>query len=161
MFPARFFPWRFFPRRSVVAPGTSQKARIHAALLQIGSLGAYPAITYGADGAMSAGASVAPATILANEISSAHVEQATHWRRGWRQDRKTWRWRLHLDFHVEVSLEAFEEDLLLYPRWIPATGTLRQVRLVFLSSAYTHPVTHGAAAGTKAAFDFEASQTAE
>lgn len=160
MFPARFFPWKFFPKRQPVAPGASQKARIHAALLQIGQLGVFPGVTYDEDGAMVAGASVAPASIYANEISSAHLEQAQHWRRGARQDRKVWKWRLHLAFKQEVSLEVFEEDLHEAPRWIPATSELRQVRLLMTGSTYTHPITHGAASGTTATFEFDAVQTA-
>lgn len=160
MFPARFFPWKFFPKRQDVAPGESQKARIHAALLQVASLGTFPEVTYDGDGAMVVGASVPPATILANEISSAHLEQARHWRRGAKQDRNVWKWRLYLAFNQEVTLEVFEDGLAAAPRWIPATSELRQVQLFLKSTTYHHPVTHDATVGTTVTFEFDAVQTA-
>lgn len=100
----------------------------------------------------------APRTILTNEVSGAFLAQARRYRRGARQDRGTWRWRLIAAFDREVTLESFEEDLMNTPRWLPATSELRRVDLILVSSTYDHPQKHGAASGTTATFVFDASQ---
>ena len=159
MFPRRFFPIRFYPSRAPTIPGTSQKERIQNALVAVATAGSFFAVTYDPTTTnLVKGAAVSPATIRANE-TSATFQEDPKWRRDVRQDRKVWRWKLYLAFDREVTCEAFEEDLLLAPRWLPRTSELRQVRLLLVDSTYTHPTQHQAASGTTAVYTFEASQS--
>lgn len=159
MFPARSFTPRSFPRRTPTVPGSSQKERIHNALVDLASTGVFHTVTYSpTTGLQTRGDVAAPRTILTNEVSGAFLAQARRYRRGARQDRGTWRWRLIAAFDREVTLESFEEDLMNTPRWLPATSELRRVDLILVSSTYDHPQKHGAASGTTATFVFDASQ---
>lgn len=159
MFPRRFFPLRFFPSRAPTVPGTSQKERIQNALLAIAAAGSFFLVTYDpVTAGLVRGAATTPKSIRSNEVSATY-EEDSHYRRAFRQDRKVWRWKLYLAFDREVTCEAFEEDLLLTPRWIPRTGELRQVRLLLVDTTYTHPQQHQPAPGTTAVYTFEASQS--
>lgn len=155
--PVRFMPWTF-PTKVFTVPGSSQSERIHNALKALAAGGAFVLVTYAEDGERGTGATVAPASIRCNDVTST-FQDATRNRRQAMQDRRTWKWKLYLGFHQEVSCEAFEEELLESPKRIPATDDLRQVQIRLVDASYTHPQQHGAAAGTTAVYTFEASQS--
>lgn len=158
LFPSRLFVPRFFPQRELSVPGSTQKERIHNALVAVAAEGTFYLTTYTPDLLMEQGNTVAPASVRANEVAGS-FQEAPRNRRAAMQDRRTWRWKLYLGFHQEVTCEAFENELMSAPMWLPATELLRQARILLVDVTYTHPQQHGAAAGTSAVYTFEIQQS--
>lgn len=94
---------------------------------------------------------------LTNE-TDANFDITRRHRRTFRDERRTWTWRLVLGFAQEVTIERFEEDLVRRPRVIPRDESLGfpQVTLRLRQTLYDHPVQQDANRGTRAILTFDA-----
>ena len=133
------------------------KKKIHDALCEAAQQGTFLAASYDSEACeLEQGAQVQPASIEANEVSSAYEVEQRHGRK-FLQDFKQWQWLVILRFNQEVICEPWVRALLEDPLCIKREdGEDRQVHLLLLDAQYEHPPREGSSNGTLARFKFEA-----
>jgi hypothetical protein len=130
------------------------KKVIHDALVEAGSSGTFPPVTYvGRDMTVLEERTVTPSAVLAWEASSRFGLPERH-RMTRRQEKFDWMWQLGLEFSHEVVFEVFEEWLCVNQILIPRGDGLRQVTLELMGAEYEHPARQGSAKGSEAVYSF-------
>ena len=137
------------------------KKKIHDALCAAAEGGTFLVATYDSENCtLEQGLQIVPASVEANELSSAHAVESRHGRK-YLQDFTDWQWLVILRFHQEAICELWVRSLMEDPPCIHRDAFEdRQVRLLLLDAQYEHPPREGASNGTKAQFRFRAELSA-
>jgi hypothetical protein len=100
-------------------------------------------------------------SIVVNEISGSFSDQNVRSRRIDMIDRNEWIWELRVEFRsgYQSNDDVFVKSVTIPKLKIPAGDGFRQVTLELRSSAYEHPPFGAPASGTKARYQFAATQT--
>lgn len=139
--------------------GSAIYTSVFNALLDLARAGSFRPCVFDAEGhaSISEDASIAPAEVLVNEISSNFNIGASRDKSGLRIGRERWIWQVIVRFNgATVSCADFEAACSRKPPFVRAIEDRPQVRLLLQQARYEHPPYQQPTKGTTAFFTFEA-----
>lgn len=141
-------------------PNTSQKVRVHNAIISLLTSGPYYGVTYQSNKQANdidindvGTVAITPSSAQCNEINSAFSVDRSRGRARSFQ-REPWTWVGIVAFDQEVTAE-FAEETWENPQILPSASGFRQATIQLVGSSYQHPTKQGGPSGSRIEFTFE------